>query len=162
MSTCQRGRDREREVTIMYVTMSKVEKRGIVEIESPGRFASWNPPPSPPSGAARSNGTKRESFMQYTKASSSIYNRDKHVFPIRSACSPVAPARSDRDRFPQNSFQRRSNALSDIEVVNTCSWVPRLRDFSRLPVSLSRSNFEIVSGARGIFRNRRRHVWRWE
>jgi len=42
-------------------------------------------------GQVERNETRK--FMQYTKASNSIYNRDKHVFPIRTPSSPVAPTR---------------------------------------------------------------------
>lgn len=61
------------------------------------------------SGAAGSNGTKRESFMQYTKASSSIYNHDKHVFPIRTPLLLHRRESSDRDHF--------SSGIASSEVV---------------------------------------------
>jgi len=102
MSTRQRtepregSRDNVRNNVESQSGRGKEEKgRQVVEIESRGSFRVVEI-----RKARVGNGARHESFMQYTEVFGAIYNRDKHVFPIRTTVLLLYRRESsDRDRF---------------------------------------------------------------
>lgn len=103
MSTCQRteprkgSRDNVRNNVASQSEREKEEKREAGRRNRIPRIVLHR---GNSQGAGVGHGARRESFMQYTKVSGAIYNRDKHVFPIRTAALLLYRRESsDRDRF---------------------------------------------------------------